>query len=165
MSILSKITGEFGCSALNFPLKTICNNPNTYHAYSCEFSSDAENRLRRWKTRNGEVDFRFSDTAFSLFTLLQALCFNSFRKISKQLRQRQGPTCLILPLHKAPFRKISKQLHQKVGPTVLYYLFVKLLFGKPGSEFAIEKVGPICQLSLLITLCENLTSDFETLRG
>ena len=50
------------------------------------------------------------------------------------------------------FGKSQNSFAKKVGPTVLYYLFIKLLFGKPGSEFAIEKVGPICQLSLLITL-------------
>ena len=49
------------------------------------------------------------------------------------------------------FGKSQNSFAKKVGPTVLYYLFIKLLFGKPGSEFAIEKVGPICQLSLLIT--------------
>ena len=48
------------------------------------------------------------------------------------------------------FGKSQNSFAKKVGPTVLYYLFIKLLFEKLGSEFASEKVGPICQLSLLI---------------
>ena len=128
MSILSEITGEFGWSALNFLLKTICNQS--------EYLPCLQLRLLIWcgksplRVENPQWRSRFlffRHCPLSLFTLLQSLRFNSFRKISKRLRQ-------------------------KVGPTVLCYLFGKLLFGKYPSSFAVEKVGPICQPSLLIVL-------------
>jgi hypothetical protein len=62
------------------------------------------------------------------------------------------------------FGKSQNSFAKGRGPHVLYYLFIKLLFGKSQNSFAIEKVGPICQLSLSITLCGKLTSHFETRR-
>jgi hypothetical protein len=115
MSILSEITREFGCSALNSPWK------NNLHS-------------------------------IRILTMLTVANSHLMRKIAFE-----G----------------GKPVMEKlifVSPTLpsLYSLcfrhFVLTHFGKSQNSFAIEKVGPICQLSLSITLCGKLTSHFETRR-
>jgi hypothetical protein len=141
MPILSEITGEFGWSALNFPLKTICNQS--------EYLPCLQLRLLIWcgksplRVENPQWRSRFLFFRYSLLFIYFALVA-SFQPFSENL-QAASPTgrahWLMLPFRKAPFRKISKQLrrweggtHMSTFPSNSAFAEISLRTSKPAEE-------------------------------